>query len=321
MAKQTFVGFEMDAVSIRGARLSVEQPKGRGARPQWKLLSADEVTGDFFEDARAVAALKALREKLDVGMGDRVSICLSGKQVYAVQMDVRRLPDDEMAGMLKLELRKTMPFETSSATFDYQFLPAGGERPKDAGVPVLVSAAANSYINRYVQVYERAGLRPYHVGILPITIANAFWASLGSVVVKPEDAYVILHVGSDVCTLVIDGDRSPFFNRTFSFNIGEAIGSTAGKGDNAISDILLQMNILSNEITKSVTYYKNTHQGGTISAITVLGNHASHPAFDALGKKMGYEVRTIKTASKVSAAKPPEAGKFDLAIALAMQAA
>ncbi|MCL2182929.1 MAG: pilus assembly protein PilM [Chitinispirillia bacterium] len=320
--KQTFVGFELDAVSIRGARLSMEQ-RGKGGQPEWRLLTAEEVTGDLFEDAQALVALKKLKEKLGVQTGDRVSICLGGKAVYAVQMDVRRLPDNEMAGMLKLELRKSMPFEASAASFDYQFLPVGEDHPKDAGIPVMVSAAANSFLNRYVSLYDRAGLRPYHVDVLPISIANAFWASKAGAAAKPEDTHLILHVGSDVCTLVIDGGKSPFFTRSFSFNIGQAIGSAgaAGEGGAGIPDILLQMNVLSSEITKSVTYYKNTYQGGAVSTITVMGNHASHPAFDALGQKMGYEVQTVETAGAVLAVKPPEAGKYDLAVTLAMQAA
>jgi hypothetical protein len=52
-----------------------------------------------------------------------------------------------------------------------------------------------------------------------------------------------------------------------------------------------------------------------------MGNHVSDPAFEALGAKTGYAVQAIKTAQAVHSAKPPEAGKYDLAIALAMQAA
>jgi hypothetical protein len=80
------------------------------------------------------------------------------------------------------------------------------------------------------------------------------------------------------------------------------------------------MNILSSEITKSVAYYKNTFRCDRISTITVLGDYATHPAFDALGKKMGYEVQTIQTSQLVHTVKPPEPGKFDLAITVAMQA-
>jgi len=319
--KQTFAGFDQDSGVIRGVRLSVEMPKGKGVRPKWKLLSAEEITGDFVEDVKIVAGLKKLRDKMKVTSSDKVSICLSGKQTYAIQMDVRRLPDDEMAGMLKLELRKSMPFEASAATFDFQFLPVPPNQGKDAGVPVLVSAASNAYLARHVQNYDRAGLKAYHVDTLPIAVANAFWATRREIA-PTDDTHVILHVGSTNCLLVIDGGKSPFFNRSFSFNISDAIrGSTGKVEDDASSDVALQMNILASEITKSVTYYKNTFQCGNITAVTVMGNHVSHPAFDTLGKKLEYEVRTVQTAQLVHSVKPPEPGKYDLAVAIAMQAA
>jgi Tfp pilus assembly PilM family ATPase len=323
--KQTFAAFEHDALSIRGVRVQMDA-RGKSGRAEWKLLAADEIMGDYFEDVKTVASLKKLKDKLGVQASDRVSICLSGKQTYAIELSVRKLPDNEMPGMLKLELRKSMPFEASVASFTYQILPidptrSRGANPGEAEVPVIVSATANSHLNRYVQVYERAGLRPYHVDILPISIANAFWASRKENTWATDETHVMLHVGFDVCTLVIDGGKNPFFNRTFSFNMGEAINSAVGKEGGALSDLLLQMNILASEITKSLTYYRNTHQCGNISTITVLGHHASHPAFDALGKKMGYDVQTIQTAQMVHAVKPPEAGKYDLALALAMQAA
>ena len=314
--KQVLVGFDQDVNFIRGVRLQYEVPKGKGMRPKWKLLSADEVAGDFFEDSKIIAALKKLKGKLGVTASDKVAVCLSGKQTYAIQMDVRKLPDEEMAGMLKLELRKSMPFESSVATFDYQFLPVASDYVSDGGVPVIVSAAANSFLSKHVLNYQKAGLRPFHVNILPICAADAFWAVKKDATVSNE-TYVILHIGSAVCTLVIVGDASPFFNRSFSFGIDEVVSGSAKGGD---METTLQLNALAGEITKSVSYYKNTFPCGNISAITILGNHASHPVFDTLGQKMGYAIQTIQTASLVSALKPLEPGKYDLAIALAMQA-
>ncbi|MDR2577926.1 MAG: pilus assembly protein PilM [Chitinispirillales bacterium] len=319
--KQTFVGFDQDNSSIRAARLLLEPGKGKGARPRWRLLSAEEVMGDFYEDVKLIAGLKRIKSKLGVHASDKISTCLSGKQTYAIQMDVRKLPDAEMAGMLKLELRKSMPFEASVATFDYQFLPVGPNQPVDQGVPVVVAAAANSYIAKHIQSYDRAGLKPHHVDILPTSIANAFWVTRKEVV-PSDETHVILHIAPNVCTLIIDGHRCPFFNRTFAFSIGEVISSAApaGTADEISQDVILQMNILASEITKSITYYKNTYSCGNVSTITVLGLHSAHSAFDALGKKMGYDVQTIQTAQLVHAVRPPRAGKYDLAIGLAMQA-
>ena len=52
-----------------------------------------------------------------------------------------------------------------------------------------------------------------------------------------------------------------------------------------------------------------------------MGNHATHGAFEAVGKKTGLVIEPSQTAQIVGRAKPPVAGKFDLAVSLAMQAA
>jgi Tfp pilus assembly PilM family ATPase len=315
--KQIFIGVDMDSVSIRGVRLAFDPDKSGGnpAQPAWELLSAAEVNGgNFLDDAQAVSALKSLRENIKGRPSDKVSICLSGKQTYAVRMDARKVPEEEMAGMLRLELRKSMPFELSAATIDYQILPT---EPNDnvyanAGVSVMVSAAADSYLERQAAIYGRAGLPPRHADVLPVSAANAFWAACGNDTEEPEGAVLLLHLGVDVCTLVIDGRNTPFFSRAFSLN-------TAGGGKTA--DISSSIDILAGEVAKSAAYYKNINRIDGISSISILGAYASHPALDELTNKTGYPVRVVQTASLVRAEKPLEPGKYDLAIALAMQAA
>ncbi|MDR2592477.1 MAG: pilus assembly protein PilM [Chitinispirillales bacterium] len=318
--KQIFIGVDMDSVSVRGVRLAFDPDKSGGNSTQsaWELLSAAEVNGgNFLDDAQAVSALKNLRENLKGRPSDKVSVCLSGKQTYAVRMDVRKIPEEEMAGMLRLELRKSMPFELSAATIDYQILPTESNDNvyANAGVSVMVSAAADSYLERQAAIYGKAGLPPYHADVLPVSVANAFWAACGDGAAEPEGAVLLLHLGADVCTLVIDGRNAPFFSRAFSFNMSKTAG------DDKTADISSSINILADEVTKSAAYYKNTNRINGISSISISGAYASHPALDELTNKTGYSVRVVQTASLVRAEKPLEPGKYDLAIALAMQAA
>jgi Tfp pilus assembly PilM family ATPase len=328
MAKnQTFVGIDMDSVSIRGVRLSFDPNSGKGKspKPAWRLLSVAEVNNNdnLLDDANAVSALKNLRENLRVRMSDKVSICLSGKQTYSVQMDVRKLPDEEMAGMLKLELRKSIPFEAAAATFDYQLLPAESSGRADAGMSAMIGVVADSYLNRQIDIYGKAGLPPCHANVLPISVANAFWAAHGDET-APEEAVLLLHFGSDFCTLVIDGRQTPFFNRAFSFNAAKAVGDSETpevEGKEKSADVSMLMDILADEVAKSAAYYKNTYRVGDISSISVLGAYSSHRTFDELTNKTGYPVRAVQTASLVQTARLLEPGKYDLAIALAMQAA
>jgi len=326
--KQVLVGIDHDSGTLRGARLTYEAAAGKGSAPDCRLLGFEEVSDDLSDPAKFSAALKKLKDKLGIGATDTVSTCLAGKQTYAAQLDVRRLPDNEMEGMLRLELRKSMPFETAIATFDFQMLPADPTRPKDSNVQVIVSAVSNALLNKHLSAYERAGIKPNNVNVLPVSAANAFWAGRrpGAAAADINETHVLLHIGSDTCTLVIDGNHSPFFTRSFSFSVDEASGG--GKAAEATGlaqqPAGFQTNMLASEITKSVTYYKNTYANmgvGNISTITVIGSQAGDPIFETLGARTGYTVQTIQTAQTIQSAKPAPAGKFDLAIALALQGA
>jgi len=311
--KQTFVGIDQDGGVIRAVRLGYD-PKGKNAKTNdFRLLETQEIEGEFSTEEALLNSLKQIREKMSISSVERVVTCLSGKQTYAAEMNVKKLPDEEMKSMLKLELRKTMPFEPSVAAFDYNWLPVAPDTPKDKGVPIIVTASTNAILNRHLKVYEKAGIRPFIVDVLPVAVANSFWALRKE---ESDQTFVILHIGSDMCTLVIDGDKSPFFNRSFGFDMSGVAALPAGS-----PDAMLQMSILSDELNKSLTYYRNTFKNDSISTITLMGSHATHEAFEAVGRKTGLAIEPSQTAQVVGRAKPPVAGKFDLAVALAMQAA
>lgn len=322
MAKlKTVIGIDQDSGYLRAVRVGVERPKsGGGKAVNYSLQDVFEVEGAFADDDKLGEALKQLRDRLSVSSTEEVVTCLSGKQTYAGQMSVKKLPDDEMGSMLKLELRKVMPFEPTASAFDYHWLPVPAEDVKTDGkgpasVPVIVCAATNSAVSRHLRVYDRAGIRPGVIDVLPLAAANAFWALRE----EEEDAdrtYVILFMGSEACTLIIDGTKSPFFNRSFGFDInGVAVLPTGS------SEAALQMDILADEVNKSINYYRNTYKCRGVSSITLMGAHASHPAFEVLSRKTGYSAEPARTAQQLGGGASPEPGKFDLAVALAMEGA
>jgi Tfp pilus assembly PilM family ATPase len=322
MAKsKTVIGIDQDVGYLRAVRLGVEHPKaGPSKSLAYRLLDAFELDGNFADDESLFKALKQLDGKMSVSSMETVVTCLSGKQTYAGQMDVKKLPDDEMGSMLKLELRKLMPFEPTAAAFDYHWLPVppapvetGGLKKGPANVPVIVCAATNSALTRHLRIYDKAGIKPSVIDVLPLAAANAFWA-LREEDEESDHTYVILFMGSETCTLIIDGNKSPFFNRSFAFDINGVASQPTGS-----SDSTLQMDALAEEVNKSINYYRNTYKCRGVSSITLMGAHASHPAFEVLSRKTGYTAEPVQTAQQLSGGAAPEPGKFDLAVGLAMQ--
>ncbi len=309
---KTTVGLEQDSQSIRAVRLSW----GQNRQEDCRIINAAEVRGKFKDESVLIEALKRIKEKMSISLTDKVVTCVSGKQTFAAQIAVRKVPDEEMKSMLKLEIRKIIPFEVSGATVDFHFLPTDPMRKSDT-VPVVVSAVSSILLNKHLRSFEKAGIKPFVVDVLPLAVANSFWALRKD---KSEnEIYVVIHVGPETSTLVIDGDSSSFFNRSIYFNAYEIFGD---QSEQTITPDLAarRMESFADEIIKSISFYEATYQSGKINSIYLLGNYAAHRLCDALCHRTGLNVVTLDTAQRLNQKKQILPGKYELAAALAMRA-
>ncbi|MBN1130859.1 MAG: pilus assembly protein PilM, partial [Chitinispirillaceae bacterium] len=193
----TSIGIEFDTMSIRAAKLNLVRS---GSRTSVKVLGLSELYGDFTNDDNISGGMKKIREKITVSPSDRVVTCLAGKQVYVAQMPFKKLPEEEMKGALRIEIKKNLPFEVAGASIDYQLIP---DTKKDDLNQFIVTAVPSIMLTRHVNLMERLGIKPYIVDVLPLAIANAFHLSQESCALGL--AYVVVHVGPTVTNLIICG--------------------------------------------------------------------------------------------------------------------
>jgi Tfp pilus assembly PilM family ATPase len=300
------IGIEHDIQGIRAARLSTD---GRGG---FTVARLEEIKGDYSEDLGLLDGLRKIRGTLGVGVRDAVVACLSGKQVFASQIPFRKLGSEEMEQALRLELRKTVHFEVATSTLDYQVLDES-EGSSGAESQVMVALASNSILSRHLRLLERAGLKAVAVDVLPVAISNALWAW------KAGDAgdhpMVALHVGPQTSTIVIDGEHSPFFNRTVYFAAEEVFGPNASEADRA-----KRLRSLSDEISRSLVFYEKNEQVSGFQEIVLLGEYLDKETLaQHVQNATGLPVRKMNLAGKLSSGKEPEPGRFDLAVALALR--
>ena len=298
-------GVEHDHHGIRAARLAVD---GRGG---YSIDRLEEIKGDFSEDGGLLEGFRQLREKLSPGPRDAIVACISGKQVYASQMEFRHLPHEEMEQALRLELRKTVHFEVATSTLDYQFL---SEADANGGTAqVLVALAANTLLNRETRLLEKAGLKPTAVDILAVAVANSMWSWKGG---EPGiNPLVALHVGPQVSTIVIDGDESPFFNRNVYFSAEDTLGKNTAPADRD-----KRVKELADEVARSLAFYEKSSVGSGFRELLLLGEFLEAPSLeDQLRRHAGLPVTKMNLASKLGFSRATEPGHFDLAMALAMR--
>jgi Tfp pilus assembly PilM family ATPase len=299
------VGLEHDHLRIRGVRAAAD---GKGG---WIVSRLEEVQGDFAEDAGLIEGYKVIKDKLGIGARDNVVACVGGKQVFAAQLPFRKLPKEEMEQALRLELRKSMHFEVATAALDYQVLKIGDSRAEGEAVQVLVALVGGGLLPRHLKVLEKAGIKPAAVDVLPAAVSNAVWAWMD----KPrENPQVAVHVGPLVSTIVIDGLRSPFFNRNVYFSADEVFGKDpmAAQGDRRLA-------ALADEVARSLAFYEKSAFASGITEILLLGDYLEGtPLADQLRRLTGIPVKRMDIPKRFNV-EGAEAGRFDLALALAMR--
>lgn len=300
------IGLDFDHLAIRAVRLNMD---GRGS---CVVESMADVTGNFAEDADLIDGLRQIKERLKIGAKDALATCLSGKQVSVSQITFRRLPPDEMETALRLELRKSVPFEIAGSTLDYQILSDGDTQSET--IQVLVAVAGSGLLSRQLKVLEKAGLAPFTVDVLPVAAGNAMWTSVGAP--KNDAPHVAMHIGPQISTIVVDGAKSPFFNRYVYFAAEDFVGKEPGS-----ADMEKRIQSLVEEVARSLAFYEKSTFATGFQEIQLLGEYLDTPnLFEKLRRQTGLAVRKMDIPKKLGLSHEMPAGRFDLAVALALRA-
>ena len=309
----TSIGIEHDTVSIRAVKIVITRS---GSKLSVQVAGLSELRGDFSNDENISNGMKKIKEKISIGAGDRVVTCLAGKQVYVAQIPFRRLPDDEMKNALRLEIKKSLPFEVAGASIDYQMLESAKKAEEQQ---LIVTAVPSVMLTRHLNMMERLGIKPYMVDVLPLAIANAFHLSQQSVALGL--AYVVLHVGPAVANVVICGDESvPFFHRSIYFLSDELFSDGEQSAPLSEEELAKKLLELTEEIARSLSFYGKTYSIANFAGVYLLGEYLDREAIKtAVGDKTQLMTEVIDVFSRLKQTSNAPKGKFEAAMALAMR--
>jgi Tfp pilus assembly PilM family ATPase len=324
MAQNTVnsVGIEFDSFGIRATKLAVVNS---GKNTRYAVDGILEVKGNFAKDDELIKGLSQIKEKMNITARDRIVACVSGKQVFVSQIPFRRLPDADMTNALKFEIRKNLPFDAASTSVDYQILDT--LNPNSDQITVMVTAVANSLLKKLLQQLDQAGLRPWIVDVMPISIANAFWASEYDPI--NMSANVIAHFAPEVCTLIVDGNGIPFYTRYIYFSAEELFGhpleEKPAPGVAAQPAITMQererrIKALGEELARSLSFYEKTNNISSFSSICLMGEYVQTPELlNTIHSRLNLPIKAPSLLQKLHSHVNAPTGKFDVAISLAMR--
>jgi type IV pilus assembly protein PilM len=309
MAKKEMnaIGIEFDSQSIRAARLTPDKKDGTFQLDEGKV---QEIRGDMLKDEVLADSLNKIKDSMEITHRDKVTTCIFGKQVYAAQLTFPKLPEAEMMNALKFEVRKKITFSMNNALLDYHVL--DNEKTKDKkSQTLLVTVVSNALLDKQLGVLDKVRIKPWIVDVLPLAISNAFWAGVSE---KEQDvAYVMIHISTDVCTIVVDGNGVPFYTRSIYFSQEELYKELSSK--RSMQGKGIQEKSLGNELRRSLSFYENTYNAPNFGRLYLIGDYEESPEFyEIINEGVG-----LKMKNKLFEKKDAKPGKYDVALALAMR--
>lgn len=137
-----------------------------------------------------------------------VTLALSGADVIVKQVALPLMDDAEVAGALRFEARKHLPFDPASCVLDYQVL---GRYPGERRLDVLLAAVPQVRLERALAPLQVLGLEADIVDAAPLALTNAIG--------KPGDgeARVLLDFGHSGSWLTLHQRGAPYFARRLEF--------------------------------------------------------------------------------------------------------
>ncbi|MFN8586240.1 MAG: type IV pilus assembly protein PilM [Candidatus Eisenbacteria bacterium] len=273
-----------------------------------------------------------------------VTLALSGSDVIVKQVALPLMDDAEVAGALRFEARKHLPFDPASCVLDYQIL---GRYPSERRLDVLLAAVPQLRLDRVLAPLKLLGIEADIVDAAPLALTNA----IGKSGDKDAEARVLLDFGHSGSWLTLHQRGAPYFARRLEFggaSITQAIADATRvpfeeaeewklEAGADVSNLRVSpdspemlavrgaVRTLADELRRSFTYYRTLAPLPETFSLWLAGSTARLPGIAGwLAEALDVPVLVFNPLDVLGAdvrAMPPGGPQFSLAYGLAMRAA
>lgn len=278
----------------------------------WNLKASGVVgysgkSPEHIEDEREFTALSQVIKKLckDAKISKReVAIALPESQVFTRTIKFPLLTDQEIASAVKWEAEQYIPIPVSEAVVQHKILERN-EKSSPPQVNVLLIAAPQALVEKYIKAVQMAGLNPIIVESELMSLVRAL---------APQDQIVmLLDFGARSTDIAIAKNGNLFFSRSiptagdaFTRAVAQNLGievqqaeeykKTYGLSSNQLEGKIKAaldpvINMVVDEVKKSIHFYQTEEKGELPKSIIVSGGTAGMPdVISALSKNLNMEV-------------------------------
>ena len=261
-----------------------------------------------------VAALSALVHREEFGTTP-VMASLSGRQVYSKTVNIPIINPKQIERMVELEARQQIPGDFNEIEWDYHLSPAADGVSQD----VALFAAKRELITELMSKAKKTGLNLVGISISSLSLYNfvRFDQSF------PEDeTIVILDVGAENTDLVCyQGDMlwmrtlgtsgtaiTNAFMKKFKVSFEEAEVLKRQAGDSKQADRIIKviegtLNDLTNEVQRSLGFYKTQNSKAKLDNVVISGSTFRLPGLpEYLADRLRYSINILEDLDKIKVA-------------------
>ena len=218
-----WAGLDIGAWSVKLVALQPGATRGRCA----EALIPRGATGDEPPSAAVLAGLVddcMTRIEQSPRSFRGISVGVSGPDVIVKQLSLPLMDDGEVAGALRYEARKHLPFDVDSLVLDHQVLARNlAERKLD----VLLATVSQHRLDLALAPLRVLGVEAGIVDAAPLALANALGFA-GARESADSDARLLLDIGHRGSWLTLRQPGQPFFARRLDWggaHLAQAVAS------------------------------------------------------------------------------------------------
>lgn len=243
----------------------------------------NEKTDESIKDA-----LKIVAEKIKKKFSIRQIIVsgLVGKSVSLKQITSPKMNNTDRTTALKFELRKSLPFDVSTAVVDFEVLK---ELPDTNEEELLVIAASGEYLNTQMGMFKKSGIDLDIMDIKYLAMINCLLFNYPKI--DASQTSVIINITTELTQLIIYNKDKPLFTREIDFSgynlikkiqVDKRIDFAEAQDFCKSNDIAVYfqevasntatyLRSFSGEIIRSLSYYDKQYKNANYSNIYLTG--------------------------------------------------
>jgi type IV pilus assembly protein PilM len=247
MNKRISVGLDVGMRHLNMVKLKVNSQG-------WKMLNfASVALNPKLGEEEKIRQIARLGMEKEIA-GYPVNIGVSGESVIVRYINLPKMSSEEVRQSLTYEAQQYIPFKIEEVIFDYHILEPESEDGKR--MKILLVAAKKRAIMEFIQVIQKAGLKPKLIDVNAFSLINCFQKNGPKI--NESDVFAIVNLEFNLVNINIFQGEVPFFTRDISspeniFSFPQETDKEIGLFESMSSHLVN----LSREIRLSIDYFES----------------------------------------------------------------